>query len=95
MDFHSYIVGFDYDDKIEANISTSQRRQQFLDANTDQNIAFQQKLMEWLAEKGLDDEIAGCGEPLCFPILSIRCTPKVAQAIENLPAVNFVTKDGL
>jgi len=95
MSFNSYIVGFDYDDKIEANIDTAQERQNFLDANVNQNVAFQQKLMEWIIQQGLEEEVAGYGEPLCFPILSIRCTEKVAQAIKELPAVNFVTKDGL
>ena len=54
---------------------------------------FQRKLWQELDERGLRSQVAGIAEPLGFPLITLTCTPEVAQAIRSLPGVETVVQD--
>ncbi len=95
MDHFSYVIGIEYDEQLVIDSSTESTRQRAIDEGLNRNALFQEQLLDWLAERGLEDGISGIEEPLCFPILSMQCSPEVAEAIKTFPGVTFVNKDGL
>ncbi len=46
-----------------------------------------QRLEHWIEEQGLCDEIRHLGEPNCFHVLFIRCTPAAARRFAHAPGV--------
>ena len=95
MDHLSYIIGIEYDEPLTIDSSAESTRQRIIDEGLNRNALFQEQLLDWLVEQGLEDDVSAVGEPLCFPILSIQCSQKAADAIKSFSGVTFVNKDGL
>ena len=55
--------------------------------------AFRKNLELWLGEHQLDRQVADIGEPNGFPVLSLTCTPQVAEKIASIPGVEWVVPD--
>jgi len=68
-------------------------RREVYETNLARSTRFRQELLRWLDEQGLSAQVAGVGEPLAFPLLTLTCTPTVARRIETLPGVDAVFED--
>ena len=68
-------------------------RHEVYDRGIARTAAFQQRLQQWLEEKGLTAEVADIGEPTTFPMVMLTCTPRVAKSIASLPEVDSVFRD--
>ena len=95
MDTFSYIIGIEYDEQLTVNTSSESTTNLAFEEGINRNTLFQEQLLDWLSEQGLEDDVSSSGEPLCFPILSMQCSQKAAEAIKSFPGVTFVNKDGL
>lgn len=50
-----------------------------------------EKLIAWIEEQGLSEEISQIGEPTAFNILFVTCTPKVVKKLTQAPGVVSVS----
>lgn len=93
--FNRYIVGFNYENVLALEDETIEGRQQFINDNESLSKEFQRQLAAWLDGQGLSEQVEDFGEPMMFPIISLRCTQTVADAIQRFPNVEFVRPSGI
>ena len=60
---------------------------------TQRTEAFLTRLRQWVHDSGMDDQVSEFGEPMAFPMVTVTCTPAVAERIERLPEVEAVMPD--
>ena len=51
-----------------------------------------EKLITFLDERGLSDEVSHIGEPTAFNMLFVVCTPRVAEQLSRAPGVVNVSQ---
>jgi hypothetical protein len=68
-------------------------RGEVVNAYAAQAAAFFQRLRAALEEAGLMDQVAGFGEAGGLPVVTLTCTPEVADLIARLPGVSGVYPD--
>jgi hypothetical protein len=51
-----------------------------------------EKLVAWVTEQGLSEGVAQIGEPTTFNMLSVVCTPDVAEQLTQAPGVVGVAR---
>jgi hypothetical protein len=76
-------------------ISLPQRqgRSAIFEANVSRNQAFLVKLEHWLNENNMRSQLGGVGEAMGLEIITLTCTPAVAQAIKGFAEVEVVVPD--
>lgn len=68
-------------------------RKAVVEANLERSASFRRDLLEFLDEQGLCDEVASVAPPSPLPTLALTCTPRVAERVGTLPAVEAVVRD--
>ncbi len=53
-----------------------------------------ERLVEWIQEQGLSEEVARVGEATVFNALFVTCTPGAAELLTQAPGVLSVTPTG-
>jgi len=69
------------------------KRGDVVDQNLDLTRRFQRNLRKSLEEHGLWSQVAHMGEPMAFPLVTLSCTPEVADFVAKLPDVEEVVQD--
>jgi hypothetical protein len=60
-----------------------------------QNAAkIREELVEWIADRGLSEEVGRVGKPNAFNALFVTCTPRAAELLEQAPGVVSVIPTG-
>ncbi len=70
-----------------------QGRRALFEANSARAAEFRKKLFGWLEACGLLAQVAGVGEPMGFPMITLTTTPRVAETIKEFPEVESVFED--
>jgi hypothetical protein len=68
-------------------------RREVYEDNSARTASFRKELLRFLEEQGLSSQVAGIGETMGFPMLTLTTTQAVARRIEELPGVDAVFKD--
>jgi hypothetical protein len=74
---------------------TPSAKKRFVDNAIDQYADFQINLGNWIQEHGYGHHVEEFGEPMMFPILSVRCTKELADLLKEHPNIEFVRPDGI
>jgi hypothetical protein len=86
---HEYVISLKSSEEPEQK----QSRSQLYEAGRVRTLEITRRLREWIAERGLSEQVESIGEPTAFPIIAIRCTPEVAAALQQFPDAEAVVPD--
>jgi hypothetical protein len=85
----NYVVNL----KPEKSPEATSGRGAIYERNAARAARFLDALRRLVDERGLSSQVAGTGEPMGFPIVTLTCTPEVARLIEGMPEVDSVYLD--
>jgi hypothetical protein len=79
--------------KEQEEPASPQGRAAIYQANVGRNKAFLASLERWLDEHDMRSQVAAVGELMGLEVITLTCTPAVAQAIKSFPEVELVVPD--
>jgi len=95
VNYNRYLIGFNDKYNLEMAGDTPRAKQRFVNNAIDHYADFQIELENWIRDQGYEHHVEDFGEPMMFPILSVRCTEELADILKEHPNIEFIRPDGI